>query len=211
MAGTTVTDDGLVEAAFTRAVAGQGEDPEPMLPYIRKTMGESKITVFRALFPGDECRAQQVNSAFEKACTELIAEGRCAPLPGAAEAIAMLRDRGLKTVFTTGFSRTTQRAVLDALGWDDLVDLALCPADAGRGRPYPDLVFTALTRLGLDDVRSVAAAGDTSADMLTARRAGARIAAGVLTGAHDEAALRRAGATHVLASVAELPALVADH
>ena len=55
----------------------------------------------------------------------------------------------------------------------------------------------------------VAVVGDTSYDMLSGVRAGAGLVAGVLTGAHDAQALRSAGATHVLDSVAELPRLLA--
>jgi phosphoglycolate phosphatase-like HAD superfamily hydrolase len=39
-------------------------------------------------------------------------------------------------------------------------------------------------------------------------RSGASIVAGVLTGAHDGPTLRAAGATHVLTSIADLPALL---
>ncbi|MDF9813419.1 phosphoglycolate phosphatase-like HAD superfamily hydrolase [Streptomyces sp. SPB162] len=100
--------------------------------------------------------------------------------------------------------------VVDALGWRDIADLTLCPADAGRGRPFPDLVLAALLRTGAaDDVREIAVAGDTPYDMLCGRRSGAAVVAGVLTGAHDEPALCEAGATHVLATVAELPDVLA--
>ncbi|MCQ4042427.1 phosphonatase-like hydrolase [Streptantibioticus rubrisoli] len=205
MAGTTVADGGLVEQAFTRAAERLGVEPD--LEYVRATMGESKISVFRALF-GDEDFAQRANTEFERAYAELVDGGRITALPGAAEAIAELRAEGRKVVLTTGFARVTQDAILDALGWRDIADLTLCPADAGRGRPYPDLVLTALLRTGTDDVRRIAVAGDTSYDMLTGARSGAGIVAGVLTGAHDEPRLTAAGATHVLGSVAELPALV---
>ncbi|WP_377266885.1 phosphonatase-like hydrolase [Peterkaempfera sp. SMS 1(5)a] len=214
MAGTTVADGGLVERAFRAAAAELGvEDGSAehtrMLDHVRATMGESKISVFRHLF-GDEDRAQQANGAFETAYHDLVDEGHCAPLPGAAEAIGELRGAGLKVVLTTGFSRATQDRILAALGWQDLADLTLCPADAGRGRPFPDLPLTALLRTAVADVREIAVAGDTGYDMLSGRRAGARIVAGVLTGAHDESRLRADGATHVLASVADLPALVLD-
>ncbi|WP_433889598.1 phosphonatase-like hydrolase [Streptomyces sp. CA-111067] len=212
MAGTTVADDGLVELAFSRAAAELGVEPgsadhAAKLDYVRATMGESKITVFRALF-GAEDLAVRGNAAFEKAYAELLDAGRCAPLPGAADAIAELRADGRKVVLTTGFSRTTQDAILDVLGWRQIADLTLCPADAGRGRPYPDMVLAALLRTGTDSVHEVAVAGDTAYDMLSGVRAGAAIVAGVTTGAHPAARLREAGATHVLGSVAELPALV---
>ncbi|MFG2137163.1 phosphonatase-like hydrolase [Streptomyces sp. NPDC048650] len=214
MAGTTVADGGLVEEAFGAAALRLGVTPgsdehAAQLAHVRATMGESKISVFRRLY-GDEDAAQLANRAFEEAYGELVDGGRIAPVPGAREAIESLRAAGRTVVLTTGFARITQDALLDALGWRGLVDLTLCPADAGgRGRPYPDMVLAALLRTGAaDDVRQIAVAGDTSYDMLTGRRAGASIVAGVLTGAHGATQLTAAGATHVLGSVAELPALL---
>ncbi|MFI8320827.1 phosphonatase-like hydrolase [Streptomyces sp. NPDC085529] len=213
MAGTTVADDGLVERAFTAAAERLGEDPATMIDHVRATMGESKISVFRHLLGGDETRARQANLAFEEAYGALVAEGLIAPVPGAAEAIAELRGQGRTVVLTTGFARVTQDAILDALGWRDLADLTLCPADAGgRGRPYPDMVLTAFLRTGAAaDVRQTVVAGDTSYDMLSGVRSGAGIVAGVLTGAHDKAALTAHGATHVLGSVTGLPALIREY
>ncbi len=214
MAGTTVADGGLVEQAFSKAAERLGVEPGSVdhaekLQYVRDTMGESKITVFRALF-GDEKKAQLANTYFEQAYGELVDGGKIAPLPGAVEAIERLRSEGRTVVLTTGFARTTQDAILTALGWHDLVDLTLCPADAGRGRPYPDMVLAALLRTGaVDGVRQIAVAGDTAYDVLSGVRSGAGLVAGVLTGAHDEPALKEAGATHVLASVAQLPDTIA--
>ncbi|MEV5854395.1 phosphonatase-like hydrolase [Streptomyces anulatus] len=215
MAGTTVADGGLVEQAFSAAAQRLGVRPGSdeharQLAYVRATMGESKISVFRHLF-GDEDRAQRANSAFEEAYGELVDAGRIAPVPGAREAVERLASEGRTVVLTTGFARPTQDAVLAALGWQDLVPLTLCPADAGgRGRPFPDMVLAAFLRTGaVGDVRRTVVAGDTSYDMLSGIRSGAGIVAGVLTGAHDKDRLTRHGATHVLGSVAELPDLIA--
>ncbi|MFE0418609.1 HAD family hydrolase [Streptomyces tendae] len=214
MAGTTVADGGLVERAFDTAARELGVRPgtadhADKLAHVRATMGESKISVFRHLF-GDEGRARRANTAFEKAYGALVADGLIAPVPGAREAVADLAADGRTVVLTTGFARVTQDAVLDALGWHDLVPLTLCPADAGgRGRPYPDMVLEAFLRTGAaDDVRQVAVVGDTSYDVLSGVRAGAGLVAGVRTGAHGDDAFREAGATHVLDSVAGLPALL---
>ncbi|MEV8419561.1 phosphonatase-like hydrolase [Streptomyces niveus] len=215
MAGTTVADGGLVEEAFSAAaerlgVAPGSADHAAKLDHVRATMGESKISVFRHLF-GDEDRARRGNAAFEEAYGELVGAGRIAPIPGAREAIEALQAEGRTVVLTTGFARTTQDAILAALGWRDLVPLTLCPADAGgRGRPYPDMILAAFLRTGaVDAVRRVVVAGDTSYDMLSGVRSGAGIVAGVRTGAHDGDRLTAHGATHVIASVAELPDLIA--
>jgi len=212
MAGTTVADDGLVETAFGAALLAAGVAPgssrEPELwTHVRDTMGQSKIEVFRAVF--DEDTAQLANRAFEASYTDQIDDGRAVALPGAAEAIRELRAAGILVALTTGFSRATQQRLVTGLGWDGLADLVLCPEDAGgRGRPYPDMVLTALLRLKVDDVAQIAVVGDTASDIRTGVRSGASIVAGVLTGAHDGATLRAAGATHVLTSIAELPALL---
>lgn len=210
MAGTTVADGGLVEEAFAAAARHLGAEPADMLDYVRATMGESKISVFRHLF-GEESKAQDANKAFEAAYAELVDGGRVAALPGARETIETLKSQGRTVVLTTGFARTTQDAILAALGWQDLADLTLCPADAGgRGRPYPDMVLTAFLRTAVaDDVRRMAVVGDTSYDMLSGVRAGAGLVAGVLTGAHDADALRSAGATQVLDGVGQLPGVLA--
>ncbi|MYT24906.1 phosphonatase-like hydrolase [Streptomyces sp. SID7760] len=216
MAGTTVADDGLVERAFELAAERIGVEPgtaehEAKLQYVRDTMGESKISVFRHLF-GTEEMARRANSAFEDAYGELVDGGLIAPVPGARRTIEKLRADGRTVVLTTGFARVTQDAILDALGWQGLADLTLCPADAGgRGRPHPDMVLAAFLRTGAaDDVRDVVVAGDTAYDMLCGRRSGAGIVAGVLTGAHDRAALTGHGATHVIESIADLPSLLPE-
>jgi phosphoglycolate phosphatase len=212
MAGTTVADDGLVVSAFEVAatevgVPESGEERERARQYVLDTMGQSKISVFLALF-GSEDRAQQANTAFERAYERLIDDGRAEPIDGAAEAISRIRDAGVRVALTTGFSGTTQDKLLAALGWQSLVDLVLAPGDGVRGRPYPDLILTALMRLRVDGVLNVATLGDTSSDIESGLRAGVAIVAGTLTGAHDEPQLLTAGATHVVDSVTEFADLI---
>jgi phosphoglycolate phosphatase len=212
MAGTTVADDGLVVSSFEVAATAAGlpetgAEREHARQYVLDTMGQSKITVFRALF-GTEQLAQRANAVFESAYEAEIVDGRAKPIDGAAEAITRLRAAGVKVALTTGFSGTTQEKLLAALGWQSLADLVLAPGDGVRGRPYPDLILTALIRLKADSVSRVAALGDTSSDVVSALRAGCVIAAGTLTGAHDERQLLDAGATHVVPSVAEFADLI---
>ncbi|SKA96111.1 phosphonatase-like hydrolase [Agreia bicolorata] len=214
MAGTTVVDDGIVEQAFERAARRTGLNSvrplEESLQYVRDTMGQSKIEVFRYLTHGDEDAAHAANLAFEVAYAELIDEVGVDPIPGAADAIYALRASGIKVALTTGFSPTTRDAVLARLGW--LVDVALSPADAGRGRPAPDLVLAALLATGANSVASVVVVGDTMSDMLSGRNAGAGLVVGVTTGAHSREQLEAAGADVVLDSVrdlADLPQLAA--
>lgn len=215
MAGTTVLDDGVVEQAFERAAHRTGvADRMPWdeaLAHVRLTMGQSKHDVFLHLAGGDVAAAERATAAFEAAYAELIAAQGALEVPGARAAIEALRASGLKVALTTGFAPVTRDAILDALGWRELVEVALSPADAGRGRPAPDLVLTALLRTGVSAVQALAVAGDTTSDVRSGRRAGAGFVAGVLTGAHGRAALSEAGADAVLSSVADLPSALVAH
>jgi len=212
MAGTTVADDGLVMAAFEAAFDGMGVAPgtesrAAMDRHVRDTMGTPKIAVFRELF-GEAGRAQMANELFEAAYDAAVRDGDVAPLPGALECIGALSDAGVRVALTTGFSARTRDLLLDALGWRDLADLALCPEDAGRGRPHPDMILAAVLRLGVGSVQAVAVAGDTAADMQAGRRAGASVVAGVLTGFDGGDRLLAAGASVVVETIGSFPGLL---
>jgi phosphonatase-like hydrolase len=213
MAGTTVRDDGLVERAFDRAAVEAGLDRYTPLAeaaqYVRDTMGQSKITVFRHLTDGDEDAAQEANRCFERAYTEFADTDGVQEIPGAGAAITTLRRAGLQVVLTTGFSPATRDALLSHLGWT--LDGALSPADVGgRGRPAPDMILAAVMATGAASMARVVVVGDTASDMTSGGNAAAGLVVGVLTGAHDEARLRAAGAHTVIDSVTALPDTILD-
>ena len=207
MAGTTVRDDGAVEAAFATALAAVGivegtprfEEAEVV---VRRTMGWSKADVFATLL--EPAAAGEATAAFAAAYEAIVAGGAVSEIPGALGVLRDLRSAGVKVCLTTGFAPTTRDALLDALGWRAEIDLALSPADVGRGRPAPDLVLGAMARLGVEDPRAVAVAGDTVSDLEAGHAAGAGAVIGVLSGAHDEATLATASPTAVIADVTSL-------
>jgi phosphoglycolate phosphatase len=209
MAGTTVADDGGVIAAFAAAIERGGvasgtRAHDRAMQTARATMGQSKIEVFRQIFT-DEADAQRANAAFEACYAEAVAAGGVEAVPGAAEVMTRLTQAGIRVCLATGFAPATRDAVIDALGWRPLIDLAMSPADAGRGRPWPDLPLTALLRLGGGAVSELAVVGDTPSDIESGRRAGAGLVAGVLTGQTSREELEEAKAHVVLDSVASLP------
>jgi len=162
------------------------------------------------LLGGDRHRAEQANAAFEDAFGKAVDRGEVAAIPGTESCLATLRQADMRLCLTTGFSPTTRDRIITALGWVGMVDLVLSPADAGRGRPWPDMILTAVLRLRIDDVAEVAVVGDTSSDLVAGARAGASLVIGVLSGAHSRADLARAPHTHLIDSVADLPSLLLD-
>jgi len=206
MAGTTVADNGVVLEAFAAAIAAQNLPVaacHQAMTDVRSSMGQSKIEVFRRIL-GDEQTAQRANEAFEDHYAAAVRGGQVPAMPGAADTIRRLRDAGVRVCLATGFSPATRDAIIDKLGWGGLIDLALSPADAGRGRPWPDLPLTALLRLRGGAVSELAVAGDTASDIESGRRAGAAIVAGVLTGASTRADLQQAGAPLILDTIADI-------
>ena len=211
MNGTTVVDGGAAEHAVAEALRQfgvGGERLDAALAISRRSAGLDRAEVFERLFPDSVETARAAARAFATAYDAMIAAGRVQPVPGAEETVHALRDHGVLVCLATGFGRHTQNSVLEALGWMGLADLSLCSEDAGRGRPFPDMVLTAVLALDIADVRQVLVAGDTTADITSALRAGAGAAVGVLSGAQQAHELRAAGASAVIRSVADLPALL---
>jgi phosphonatase-like hydrolase len=190
MAGTTVRDDGAVETAFDEALAAVGVTKgtaryEEAHRFVRQTMGWSKADVFAELLAPDQ--AERATVAFAAAYEATVAGGEVEPIRGAPDVLRDLRARGVRICLTTGFAPSTRDAVLDSLGWRAAIDLALSPADVGRGRPAPDLVLGAMARLGIGEPGAVV---------------------GVLSGAHDEATLTAAPHTAILSDITGLIGLL---
>ena len=214
VAGTTMQDDGVVLSAFERAFSEAfpdqwAEKSQEWLDYVIETMGQSKIEVFTHLLKNREL-AVQANEAFEAAYAQIIATHGADAIDGIEAVFHQLQSEGIPVVLTTGFSRPTLDAILASLGWGSLIDLSITPGEAGIGRPHPDMLNLAATKLGVTDKASVVVLGDTQSDMKAGLAFGAERVYGVLTGSHDAEQLESAGATAVLYSAADLFSLIGN-
>ena len=212
--GTTVADNGMVERAYAEAIATQGVVTGTTayarcMAGVHRSRGQSTIEVLRSLFPGSQATAQAAQLAFDRSYSAAVARTGVVAMPGAELAIDKLHGTGARVCLISGFSSRLLGLVLGTLGWSDRIDLALSPEDVPRGCPWPDLVLTAMIRLGVDDVRDTVVAHGMESGVLCGRRSGAGTVVGVLTGTHTTDRLRRAGATHVIGSVSALPDLLA--
>jgi phosphonatase-like hydrolase len=212
--GAAAVDDSIVERAFAEAIATQGV-VAGTAAYVRsmvqfdRTRGWPPADVMRNLFPEDEIRAQLASHAFERSFRAAVDRFGILPLPGVNEALAKLSAAGIKICLMSSLSRPALNLIVERLDWGQRADLVLCADDVARGFPWPDLILSAVLRLGIGDVRDVVVATATEGGVLSAQRAGARLVVGVLSDIDDASRLRRAGATHVLADAGELPDLVA--
>jgi phosphoglycolate phosphatase len=211
--GTLASDNGLVDRAYAEAIATQGvflgtAAYAKCMAQVHQARGRSDADVLQAMFPENQARAQAAKIALDRSFCDAVGRGGATAAPGAVTAMGKIAGAGIRICVVTPFSRRVLNAVLDSLGWWDWISLALSAEDAPRGFPAPDLILTAMLRLGVTDVRETAVAHDTQNGIMAGRRAGAGIVAGVLGGAHSGERLRLAEATHLIPGVADLPELL---
>jgi len=214
LVGTTVADDGLLERAYAEAIATQGVVTGTTayargMAQVHRSRGKPVIDVLRELFPGNEARAQAACLAFDRSLSGGVDRRGVHPVPGAVQALDDLAAAGWRTCVISSVSRRRLDGILAALHWQDRFDLAVSADEVPRGCPYPDPVLHAMLTLGVDDVRDAVVVQATESGVRSGQRSGAGLVAGVVTGTHPAGRLRSAGAAQVLASVGDVPAMLA--
>lgn len=219
MAGTTIDEHGSVYAALHDAVAALGADVDDEL--VQEWMGTDKREAIAALVElggGGRLEADGVERGYETFRSLLQARYReqpPRPIDGVPDALAELRASGVQVALTTGFARDVAEPLMAGLGWTvggdrSTVDAVVCADEVAAGRPAPYLIFRAMERTDARRVDRVLVAGDTLVDLRAGMNAGVAAVVGVGTGKLSLEQLAVEPHTHLLASVADLPALVAS-
>ncbi len=151
-------------------------------------------------------------------------------IPGTVEAIAQLREIGLKIGSTTGYNAEMMEVVVaQARPQGYAPDAMVCVSDVPGGRPAPWMAFRNCERLGVYPTEAVVKVGDTVQDILEGLNAGMwtigltdsgneiglTLEEYQLLSAEEKAARRakaaaklaRAGAHYVAEGIAAVPAL----
>lgn len=128
------------------------------------------------------------------------------PLPGARDLLVSARNRGLRVALASSGDPDHVSRYLDQLDARDLADDWTTAEDAEHSKPAPDLVRTALGRVGGSDAVLI---GDSVWDCRAARGAGIPGVA-VLTGGFSANELRDAGAESVFDGLPELTESLAE-
>lgn len=85
--GTTVTDNGMVERAYSEAIATQGVVTGTTayarsMAGVDRSRGRYTLDVMRSLFPGNQPRAQAAQLAFDRSYGAAIGRTGIAAVPG---------------------------------------------------------------------------------------------------------------------------------
>ena len=210
--GTIIEDRGDVVATMQSTLARRGITVSST--EIGPWRGASKRSVFQHFVDlhskkSDSDRQTLATAIYQDFNAKLNEAYRTVPpIAGAEEAIRKLRENGYLVAATTGFDREVVMPIFRRLGWEKYFAAIVASNDVSRGRPSPYMLFHAMETAQIDSVAAVMAVGDTPLDLQAANNAGLRGMVGVLSGAGNEEQLRREPHTHLIASVASLPALL---
>ena len=210
--GTIVEDRGDVPALLGSALKHRGIESTPA--EIAKWRGASKREIIRHFVEKQRPSAgadpgSDVEKIYAEFTESLIAAYRTVPpVRGAEAAIAQLRSRGYLVATTTGFDRAVTSSIFRRLGWESLFAAVICSDDVVQGRPAPYMLFHAMEAARVENVGQVVAVGDTPLDLQAGTNAGSRGVVGVMTGAGTADQLSAEPHTHIVTSVADIPALL---
>jgi HAD superfamily hydrolase (TIGR01549 family) len=196
--GTLVDSNYFHAIAWYRAFRSHGHT----LPMwrIHRAIGMGGDQMIAALL-GDEVEEREgddVRAAETEQYMALIDEVR--PLEGSRELIEDLKRAGTKVVLASSAKPDEVDHYLDLLDARELADAWTTSGDVERTKPEPDLVNSALEKIGGGPAVMI---GDSVYDCKAAGNAGVETIA-VLTGGFSDSELLKAGARIVFASIDEL-------
>jgi phosphonatase-like hydrolase len=214
LAGTTVNDEDGVNRAVREALSAVGVVVSR--DSVNAVMGIPKPVALRYLLEeaGREDLLIQLSEIHAEFVARMIRFYQSDPsvheIAGTTDVFRRLQGAGIKVALDTGFTRDIVDVILPRLGWTDsrLVNFTVTSDEVSRGRPHPELIERAMAALGVTDPARVAKIGDTPADLEEGMRAECGLVVGVTRGSHSEEQLRACHHTHLIGTVAELPALL---
>jgi phosphonatase-like hydrolase len=209
--GTLIEDHGEVPDSMRAAFLGGGVDVS--LAEIGEWRGASKRGMVRHFVelrnpasPGRDALVDRIYDDFSRRANEAYHDVQA--IKGAEDTLKRLKQAKLLVATTTGFDRPLNEFIFRHFDWHKYFDATITSDDVVDGRPSPFMIFRAMEATHVDRVAEVVCVGDTPLDLQAASNAGVRGVVGVSSGAATAERLSREPHMQILASVAELPALL---
>ncbi len=216
MAGTTVYDDDFVHRALQAALRHAGVDATR--DAVNDVMGRPKPMAIRAFLEAEHEAPDALDDAVDAAHDDFIermnafyaSDPAVREVEGVSALFARLQDAGVAVALDTGFSRPTADVIVDRLGWEEagLLDATVTSDEVAHGRPAPDMIHHLMEATGVEAADRVVKLGDAPSDLKEGDRAGCRLVIGVTKGSHTRDQLAPHPHTHLIDTVADLPALL---
>lgn len=217
MAGTTVEDNNNVAAVLQYAMNEFGYTVT--IEDVNKVMGYPKPVAIRELllqYAGTATN-EQVAHIHDVFVQQMLEHYRLHPgireKEGTRDTFKALKQQNIKIGIDTGFSRDIADTIINRLGWKEegLYDVSIASDEVANGRPYPDMIYKAMSVLNIDSTGEVAKVGDTVSDLQEGNAAGCRYVIGVTSGAYTAEELRTEKHTHLISSLREVVDIVSGN
>lgn len=126
---------------------------------------------------------------------------------GSTDVLTTLKKKGIKIGIGSGLPKEILMNLCKNLGWEQLFDYYGSSEEIGKSRPDPVMIFDAMKKLNIRNVRHVLKVGDTVADIREGKNAGA-VTVLVLTGTQELRELEKENPDYILREIRYLPSLL---
>lgn len=175
MDGTLLDSEKLWDIAVRELARAHGHEMTDELRHA--LIGASGPDALRMIFTGLGVESTpEVLLAAEEFLERRVTELMTGPIPwrpGAAAALATVREAGLASALVTNTKRSLTEFGLDTLGRDRF-DVSVCGDEVARGKPEPDVYLRAAELLGVDP-RDCVAVEDSPTGTRAAHAAGCAV------------------------------------
>lgn len=211
MAGTAINEDNLVYKTIQRMMTQHGLEVslETVLEFGAGKEKRTAIADIAAQIPGagevSDDWVDGVHRDFQRALDQAYETEPMEVFPSVRKVIGILRSKGVKVGFNTGYSRVVAEKILQRVGVvvGEDIDALATASDVTNGRPAPDMIDLICSQVAVP-ARAAVKIGDSAIDIDEGRSAGVKLAIGVTTGAQGRALLETAKPDHIFDDMMEL-------
>lgn len=209
MAGTTVNEQNVVYKTLHKAIIehgveinlglvlkiGAGKEKHQAIKDILKHIKSNKINESLVIF-----------NRFKILLNEAYENLNVIPIEGVEDVLLKIRNKKIKVVLNTGYSREIATFLLQKLKWEEnkQYDLLLTATDVERGRPHPDMIYKAMKIFNIENSKLVLKAGDSAIDIEEGKNANCGITVGVLSGAQTKEQLESMNPDFIVNSLVDI-------
>ncbi len=210
MAGTTVNEDNVVYKTLQEAISIGGY-PVDLQLVLAHGGGKEKLQAIKDILKeltGKylEETATLIHADFKARLISAYENLDVKPVVGAERVFSELRAMDIKVALNTGYDRSTAFGLLAKLGWQQgvHVDAVITASDVEKNRPYPDMIFLAMEKTGINDPSGVIKIGDSGIDIEEGKNANCLLSIGITGGAQTAQQLMEAAPDFIINHLSEL-------
>ena len=210
MAGTTVNEDNVVYKTLQRSINERGFNIS-LDHVLLEGAGKEKLQAVRSILKvyahvDDYTLANEIYQHFIILLRETYKYLHVLPQPGAVDLFQILKQKNILVVLNTGYDGETALNLIEKLGWEKGVEFddLITATDVKKNRPYPDMIWLAMKKFGIQNANEVLKVGDSIIDIEEGKNAGCALNIGITTGAQNYQQLQTANPDYIINNLLEL-------